>query len=329
MKTRWGILSTAKIGVEKVIPAIQEANNCEVVAVSSRDAKKAEKTAKKLGIPNSYGSYEELLADENIDIVYNPMPNHLHVPYTIKALEAGKHVLCEKPIALDTAGAVSLVEEAAKYPGLKVMEAFMYRFHPQWIKTKQLVDEGAIGEVRTIQSFFSYYNDDPENIRNQADIGGGALMDIGCYCISIPRFILGDEPKRVLGLVDRDPVMKTDRLTSGVLDFANGVSSTFTCSTQLCPFQRVQIVGDKGRIEIDIPVNAPANGVARVLLFTADKTEQFKFDSIDQYTKQAEAFANAVLNDTVVPTPLMDAVNNMIVVDAFFESEAQNAWVEI
>lgn len=329
MKTRWGILSTANIGIEKVIPAIQKAENCEVVAISSRDAKKSEKVAKRLGIPNYYGSYEELLADESVDIIYNPMPNHLHISFTIKAMEAGKHVLCEKPIALNTAGAVSLLEEVAKYPALKVMEAFMYRFHPQWIKAKQLVDEGAIGKVVTIQSFFSFYNDDPEDIRNQVDIGGGALMDIGCYCVSIPRFILELEPRRVLGLIDRDPVMNIDRHASGVLDFGNGISSTFTCSTQLSPFQRIQIVGDKGRIEVDMPVNAPIDGVARILLFKADKTEQFIFDSVDQYTNQAEMFANSVLKDTAVPTPLTDAVNNMIVIDAFFESEAQKTWVEI
>ena len=235
MKIRWGILSTAKIGTQKVIPAIQQAKNCEVTAIGSRKLDTARKAASELGIEKAYGSYEALLADADIDAVYNPLPNHLHVEWTIKALAAGKHVLCEKPIGLTTSEAVLLKETAANYPHLKVMEAFMYRFHPQWVKVKQLVDEGAIGEVKTVQSFFSYFNADPGNIRNQPDIGGGALMDIGCYCIQFPRFLFGAEPEKVVGLVDRDPAMKTDRITSAMLDFGNGLSSQFTCSTQLQP----------------------------------------------------------------------------------------------
>lgn len=327
MKIRWGILSTAKIGMLKVTPAIQKAYNCEVLAIASRNQAGAEKAAKQLGIPKAYGTYEALLSDPNIDVIYNPLPNHLHVYWTIKALEAGKHVLCEKPIGLNTNEALKLKEAIDQFPELKVMEAFMYRFHPQWKKAKALVDEGIIGAVKTVQSFFSYYNIDPENIRNKADIGGGALMDIGCYCISFPRFIFGKEPQRVVSLIDRDPVMKTDRISSGMLDFGLGTSSVFTCSTQLMPFQRAQILGTKGRIEIEIPVNALPDATTRIVLFTQEKTEEITFDATDQYTVQAEAFANAVLNNLNVPTPISDAINNMQVIDAVVESGRRKEWV--
>jgi predicted dehydrogenase len=327
MKTRWGILSTAKIGTAKVIPAIQNAENCEVVAISSRSLEQAKAAAEELGIAKAYGSYEELLSDPDIDIIYNPLPNHLHVPYTIKALEAGKHVLCEKPIALNTEEALSLIEATKKYPLLKVMEAFMYRFHPQWQKIKQLVDEGAIGEVKTIHSVFSYFNNNPDNIRNMADIGGGALMDIGCYCISFPRFIFGKEPARVVGLIDRDPLMKVDRITSGMLDFSNGQSATFTCSTQLMFGQYAEISGTTGRIEVVIPVNAPNDHPTKITLITNEGSKDFLFDTVDQYTIQAEKFADAIINNLPVPTPLSDAIGNVRVIDAIFESAKDGKWV--
>ena len=327
MKLRWGILSTANIGIQKVIPAIQKAHNCEVVAISSRNIQLAKNAASNLGIEKAYGSYEEMLADPDIDAIYNPLPNHLHVAYSIKALEAGKHVLCEKPIGLNTEEAIFLQNESKKYPNLKLMEAFMYRFHPQWKAVKQWVDEGKIGEVKTIQSFFSYYNDDPKNIRNQDDIGGGALMDIGCYCIQFPRFIFGKEPQRIIGLVDRDPVMKTDRITSGMLDFGHGISSSFTCSTQLQPFQRAQIIGTLGRIEVEIPVNAPADKETKVTVFLGDKPNVHLFGPADQYTVQAEEFAMSVLDGSQIPTPFSDAIANMKIIDAIFESEKDQKWI--
>jgi predicted dehydrogenase len=329
MKLRWGILSTAKIGTEKVIPAIQKAANCEVVAIASRSEEAAKNAAGLLGIPKAYGSYEALLSDPDIDAIYNPLPNHLHVPWTIKALEAGKHVLCEKPLALDAEEAASLLAEAKKYPNLKVMEAFMYRFHPQWKKVKELVKQETIGEVKAIQSYFSYFNNDPQNIRNQSGIGGGALMDIGCYCIQFPRFILETEPLRVMALIDRDPQMKIDRTTTAMLDFGNGVSSSFTCSTQMQSFQRAQIVGTKGRIEIEIPVNAPPERLLKVSLFTHDLSSEMFIGPADQYTLQAQEFANSVLENKPVPTPLEDAHANMKVIDALFNSEKQGAWLNL
>ncbi|MCH2267599.1 MAG: Gfo/Idh/MocA family oxidoreductase, partial [SAR324 cluster bacterium] len=257
--------------------------------------------------------------------VYIPLPNHLHVPWSIKALKAGKHVLCEKPIGLKTAEAEDLLKEAQKYPELKVMEAFMYRHHPQWQRAKQLVTEGKIGDLRTIHSFFSYYNADPGNIRNMANIGGGGLMDIGCYCISLARFIFGSEPQRVLGKLEYDPKFKTDRLCSGILDFGEG-SSTFTCSTQLTPYQRVNIYGTEGRIEIDIPFNAPPDVPCRMRLQSGDRLDEIVFEICDQYTIQGDLFSLAVLNDTEVPTPLEDAIANMKVLDAVIHSSDCGSW---
>ncbi len=326
-KIKWGILSTAKIGVQKVIPALQKGHFCEVTAIASRSIEKANMTADQLGIVKRYASYEELLLDPDIDAIYNPLPNHLHVYWTMKALEAGKHVLCEKPIGLNADGARALVEAVKKYPEMKVMEAFMYRFHPQWEKTIGLIQSGEIGQVRMVQSFFSYYNTDPENIRNKADIGGGALMDIGCYCVSFPRFIFDEEPVKVLGQMDFDPLMKTDRLSSGMLQFSSGKSATFTCSTQLMPFQQANIFGDQGHIQIDIPVNAPPNESTRITLRTQEKTESFIFAPVDQYTLQGDAFAHAILRNEPVPTPLSDAVGNMVAMDGIVASAKNNQWI--
>jgi predicted dehydrogenase len=325
-KVRWGILSTAKIGVEKVIPAMQLGEYCEVTAIASRNLDKAQAAARQLGIPKAYGSYEALLADPDIDAIYNPLPNHLHVPWSLKAMEAGKHVLCEKPIGLTSAEAQELLDAARRRPELKVMEAFMYRQHPQWQRAQRLVTEGKIGELRTIQSFFSYYNVDPGNIRNMAEIGGGALMDIGCYCISLSRFIFGAEPRRVLGIVEYDPHFKIDRLASGILDFGRR-TSTFTCSTQLTPYQRVNIYGTEGRVEIEIPFNAPPDRPCKMWHQHGSEIDEIVLDICDQYTIQGDRFSQAVLNDSDVPTPLEDAVANMKAIEALIRSAESGTWV--
>ncbi|MBS1789364.1 MAG: Gfo/Idh/MocA family oxidoreductase [Acidobacteria bacterium] len=325
-KVRWGVLSTSKFAQNKIIPAVKHCQHAEITAIASRDLSKAQEEAARFGFAKAYGSYEELLADPEIDAIYNPMPNHLHVPWSIKALEAGKHVLCEKPIGLSSAEGQQLVDAAKQHPKLKVMEAFMYRLHPQWQRAKQMVDEGKIGQLRTIQSFFSYFNTDPTNIRNKADIGGGALMDIGCYNISLSRLIFGAEPKRVLGLAEFDPQFQTDRLSSSILDFGRG-TSTFTCSTQLSPYQRAIIFGTEGHIEIEIPFNAPPDKLTRIWHQHNGKVEEITFDVCDQYTIQFDSFSLAVLNDTAVPTPLEDAVANMKVIEAVFESSKSGEWV--
>src|SRR5712672_2061005 len=240
-KVRWGVLSTAGIGMKKVLPALQKGEWVELSAIASRDLHKAEEAARTLGIPKAYGSYEELLADPRIEAIYNPLPNQLHVPWSIKAAEAGKHVLCEKPISMTVAEARSLLAVQER-TGVIIGEAFMVRTHPQWLRTRELIASGRIGSLRSIQGFFSYTNVNPANIRNIPEYGGGGLMDIGCYPINISRFLFGEEPVRVMGLIERDPEMKTDRLTSAILHFPSG-QSIFTCSTQLVPYQRVNVFG--------------------------------------------------------------------------------------
>jgi predicted dehydrogenase len=334
-KIRWGVLSTANIGLKKVIPGMQRGEYTSIVAIASRDRTKAREAAARLGIATAYGSYEELLADPNIDAIYNPLPNHLHVPWTIQAAEADKHVLCEKPISLTVAEASALLAVRAR-TGVKIGEAFMIDCHPQWIRLRALLAEGRIGELRSVAGFFSYYNVDPGNIRNRADVGGGALMDIGCYMIHASRYAFRQEPARVLGLVDRDPRMKTDRLTSAILDFPAtgaflGGQSIFTCSTQLAPYQRVHFIGTKGRIELEIPVNAPNDRPTR--LFVDSGSDLFgggiateTFPVCDQYTLQGDAFSRAILDDAEVPVPLEDAIRNMAVIEAIFRSADTGQW---
>jgi predicted dehydrogenase len=327
-KVRWGIMSTAKIGLEKVIPAMQKSDFCDVQAVASRELTRAREAARRFGISRSCGSYEELLDDADIEAVYIPLPNHLHVEWSIKALEAGKHVLCEKPLGLNAANARTLQAVAEKHPHLKIMEGFMYRHHPQWQRAKLLVDRGKIGELRAIQSFFAYYNVAPDNIRNRADAGGGGLMDIGCYPISLARFLFEAEPLRVCGVMELDPVFQTDRQASGIMVFGAG-TATFTCGTQLAPYQRVNILGTDGRIEIEIPFNTPPDQPCRMWYQSGVRIEEIQLEVCDQYTIQGDLFAKAVLDDSEVPTPLADAVANMQVIDALVLSARSGTWVSI
>lgn len=327
-KVRWGVLSTAAIGLNKVIPAMQRAEHCAIVAIASRDLARAKSAAEKMGIPKAFGSYEALLADPQIEAIYNPLPNHLHVSWSIRALEAGKHVLCEKPIGLSAAEGQQLVDAAHRYPTLKVMEAFMYRHHPQWQRVRSIVREGGIGTLRTIHAFFSYFNEDPINIRNQPEIGGGALFDIGCYPISVSRFLFERQPNRVSAIADIDPRFKTDRLTSAILDFQTG-SASFTCSTQLDPFQRVNICGTLGRIEVEIPFNAPPDRPTRIWHHARGNVEEIVFPVCDQYGIQGVVFSAAVRNGTPMPTPIEDAVSNMRVIEAVVESQKCGGWTSV
>ena len=312
---RWGVLSTAAIGRRKVIPGIQKAERCEVVAIASRDADLAKRAAAELAIPTAHGSYEALLADPDVDAVYLPLPNHLHAAWAIAAAEAGKHVLCEKPLALTAHDAERMIDAAEK-AGVHLMEAFMYRLHPSWIAVRELVAGGRIGDLVAVQSWFSYYNDDPANIRNIADVGGGALYDIGCYCVNLSRMLFGNEPIRVEAAITRDPRNGTDVLTSGLLEFAAGVAS-FTCSTRAESDQQVHILGTAGRISVGIPFNIPPDRPTEIMLFAggdppvAPNREAFTFAAADPYAVQAERFAAAVLDGEPTPIDPRDAVGNL------------------
>ncbi len=328
-KVKWGVLGVAKIAVEKVIPAMQQGEASHIAAIASRDPGKARAAADKLGIERTFGSYEELLADPEIEAVYNPLPNELHVPWTLRALAAGKHVLCEKPIALDAEEAGALIE-ARDRSGKLVAEAFMVRFHPQWRRAKELAATGAVGDLRAIQTFFSYRLLDPENVRNRPP-GGGGLYDIGCYAILSARHIFGAEPTRVVATIDHDPNFRTDRLAGAILEFPGGRHSTFTIGTQMSAHQRVTIVGEAGRIEIMIPFNAPPDRPTEIAIDTgADlfgggrRVEQFPV--CDQYTLQGDAFSRAIINATPLEFPIEDAIRNMRVIDALFRSAKSGTW---
>jgi len=332
MKVRWGIMSVAAIAVKKVIPAMLRGTEVEIVAIASRDAAKAAEAAKALGIPRSYGSYEELLRDPDVQVIYNPLPNHMHLEWTARAAEAGKHVLSEKPLTMTVEEARQMLA-ARDRTGVKIGEAFMVRTHPQWLRAKEVVQSGEIGEVRSIMGFFSYSNRDPKNIRNIAEYGGGGLMDIGCYPIFTSRFIFGETPKRVAAIMEFDPEMHTDRLTSAILDYPSG-QAIFTCSTQLVPYQRMQIFGTKGRIEIEIPFNAPPDRPTR--LWVDDGRDLFgsgirmeQFDTVDQYTIQGDVFSRAVRGEAEIPVPLESALANMQVIEAVSKAARSGRWENV
>lgn len=328
---RWGILSTAKIGRVKVVPGMMKSPLCDVVAVASRNEASAQDMATELGIAKAYGSYEALFADPEIEAIYNPLPNHLHVPMTLAAAAAGKHVLCEKPIAI-TAGEAEQLGQAASQ--VMIAEAFMVRHHPQWQRAREVIRTGEIGELRSIQIIFSYFNVDPGNIRNKADIGGGGLLDIGCYAVVAGRYFFDLEPLRVVTLMDRDPAFGVDRTTSALMDFGAGRQMTFTVSTQSVPYQRLQILGTRGRIEIEIPFNAPPDQPTR--LFVDDgsahgnrSARAIEFPEVDQYGLQGEAFSRAIRGDEPLAYGLEDAILNMRVLDALRRSESSSAWERV
>lgn len=313
-KIRVGILSTAKIGRVYVIPAMQKSDKVAVTAIASRKLDRAKDTAKKLGIARAYGSYEELLADSDLDAVYIPLPNHMHVEWSIKSLEAGKHVLCEKPIGMDANDARKLKDTSEKYPDLKVMEAFMYRHHPRWKRVVEIVRSGELGNIKSVHSFFSYYNDDPENYRNSAEMGGGGLMDVGCYSISVARLIFDREPDQVTGYSEYDPDFGVDRLTSGLMSFGSG-TSVFTCSTQCHKDQYVKIYGTQGKLELDWPFNPDFTKETVLNITIGDKVREELFEPCNHFTIQADEFAKAIQTNAPVPISLGDSIGNMKVID--------------
>jgi predicted dehydrogenase len=321
---RWGVLSTASIGVRRVIPALAAADGCAVTAIASRERSRAEAVASTFGIERAYGSYEALLDDPEIDALYNPLPNHLHGEWTLRAAKAGKHVLCEKPLAMDAREARAMVDGCAS-AGVRLMEAFMYRLHPQWATVRDIVASGRIGDVLAVQTFYAYRNVDPANIRNIAAYGGGALMDIGCYAINSSRMLFGAEPDRVEALMRRDPSFATDVVTSAVLGFGDR-QAAFTVSTQVEPDQRVHVSGTEGRLLVEIPFNIPPDRPTRLLVTAggdppvAPNTEVMEIPPADQYRIQGEVFARAVVEGAEMPIPPEDSVANMRVIDAVFDA---------
>ncbi len=324
----WGILGTAKIAVEQVIPAIQGSRRGRVVAIASRSRERAVQAAGRFDVARACDSYEGLLTDPQVDAIYNPLPNHLHVPWSIRALEAGKHVLCEKPLAPTAAEAQMLVEAGRRHPRLKLMEGFMYRHHPQWLAAQRLVQEGRIGELRAVQTAFFYFDRDPASICNQAQLGGGAMLDIGCYPVSLSRWLFDSEPRAVTAQVERDPQFQVDRLVSGLMTFGTGQAS-FVVSTQLAPYQHVQILGTSGRIEIEIPFNAPSDRPTRIWHQTDAGLHEISFPACNQYGLQSDLFAAAILDSQPVPTPIEDGLVNMQVIEALLRAGRTGHWERV
>lgn len=327
-KVKWGILSTATIAVEQMLPALVESSYCEVHAIASRTAKKARRIADQFQIPNSYSRYQDLLDDKEIEIIYIPLPNHLHVKWAIKALQAGKHVLLEKPIAMSSVEAAQLLEEAKKHPQLKIMEAFMYKFHPQWIRVKNMLEHGAIGELKMIQSSFSFFDDDPKSIVNKKEFGGGSLMDIGCYPISISRYLFNSEPIKVAASITYDPNSEVDIVASGILEFEKG-TSTFFSAIQMADSQQVSLCGTAGSILFEMPFNPPKDKETRIWFTKDDVTQEIVFEACNQYAIQADVFALSVRDNRAVPVPLEDGIKNMQVIEKLRESHALGKHIDV
>lgn len=319
-KIQWGILSTATIAVEQVIPAIQQSKCGKVLAIASRSPEKAKNVAMEFDIPKYHENYDALLADPEVEAIYIPLPNHLHVEWAIKALRAGKHVLVEKPIALNVKEAQELADEAKRHPELKVMEAYMYKFHPQWIQVRKMLKDGIIGQLEMIQSSFSFFDDNPNSIINVKEYGGGSLMDVGCYPVSISRYLFDAEPVRVLSSQECHPDFGVDITTSGILEFEKG-RTIFFSSIQLMEHQEVKLFGAKGKIEFEVPFNPPYDQSVTVKVITEDGTEVVVFEPCNQYGLQTDAFSKAIIEDTEVPVSLEDAVNNMKVIQLINECD--------
>lgn len=329
---KWGVLSTAKIGIEKVIPAMQQSEICDIAAIASRDRSKARAAASDLGIAKAYDTYEALIADPDIEAIYNPLPNHLHVPWSAKAAEAGKHVLCEKPVALTAAEAATLID-ARDRTGVLIQEAFMVRHHPQWRRARDLLRSGRIGKLRAVQGCFTYNNPDPANIRNQADIGGGGLYDIGSYPMTVSRFLFESEPERVVSMIERDPDFGTDRLTSALLAFPEGHAS-FTVATQVSRFQALHALGTEGWLRLELPFVMEPDRPCRLFIGDGDfpgplPSETETFDPVDQYTCQGNDFSHAIRSGEPLEFPLENAVANMRIIDAVFRSAETGAWESV
>lgn len=323
-KLAWGILSTANIGIKRVIPAILSSDQGRIAAIASRSREKAAATAARFGIEKSHGSYQALIDDPDIEAIYNPLPNHLHVEWTVKALEAGKHVLCEKPIGLN-AGEARAIVAARDRSGKRVIEAFMVRHHPQWQRVRVLINSGRIGRVGAVQSAFLFTMLDPHNVRNQADIGGGALYDVGCYPIVTARYVFNAEPSRAIALIDRDPELRVDRVSSALLAFPGG-QLVFTSALQLSSYQKVVVLGTAGRIEIDVPFTPMKDHACRISIAGESGTEVEEFAPVDQYRLQCDTAVRVFRGEVEQEFPIEDAIANMRVIDALYRSSESGRW---
>ncbi len=329
-KVKWGILSTASIAQRRVIPAMKDCERAEIVAIASRSPENAQRVANTFSLPKAYGSYEELISDPEVEAIYNPLPNHLHAEWSIRAASRGKHILCEKPLSRNVAEARRVLEARDDYH-VKIGEAFMVRTHPQWLRTRELVRSGRIGKLRSALGYFSYFNVDPEEINNKLDLAGGALMDVGCYPIKTSRFVFGEEPVRVMGCVERDPSFGTDRLTSAILEYPTG-QCIFAVSTQIAYYQKMMFFGSAGRIDVEVPFNPPTDKPSRI--FIDDGRELYdggsqvveSFPLCNQFTIQADLFSAAIRDNTEVPNPLEDSICNMAVIEAIFRSAKSGSW---
>ncbi|CAN7319044.1 Gfo/Idh/MocA family oxidoreductase [Rhizobium sp. LjRoot98] len=323
---RFGILSTAKIGRELVVPAIQDAENCVVTAIASRDLSKAREMADRFSVPHAFGSYEDMLASDLIDAVYIPLPTSQHVEWTIKAANAGKHVLCEKPIALKASEIDALIEARDRNKVL-VSEAYMVTYSPVWRKVRSLLSEGAIGKLRHVQGAFTYYNRDAGNMRNKPELGGGGLPDIGVYPTISTRFVTGKEPLRVQANTDRDPEFGTDIYSSVRADFGD-FELSFYISTQLAARQIMVFHGDKGFIEVKSPFNADRYGAEELELTNQNHSQSqlFRFQDARQYKLEAEAFSRAAKGEKEEVVTLESSVNNQKLIDAIYRASEKDGW---
>ncbi|MDR2144687.1 MAG: Gfo/Idh/MocA family oxidoreductase [Treponema sp.] len=324
-KLRLGVLGCSAHYALRIAVPLKTAALVEPYGIASRDAAKAKKYAETWNFAKSYGSYEALLNDPDIDFVYCPLPNHLHVEYIKKAADAGKPILCEKPVGLNAAQAAEAAEYCQK-KNVPVMEAFMYRFHPQWTRSAEIVKSGELGTVMGTSGVFSYDNRNPQDIRNQAGIGGGGLLDIGCYCVSTARFLMEGEPERVVCNLIRDQTFKTDIFASGLLDFGDGRNSIFTVGTQIFPYQRVTAFGTAGTLSVEVPFNMYGDYPGHVTVITGIGERLVATEIADQYRIEFDSFAAAVINKAPVPVPITDGIANMAALDALFASAASGKW---
>lgn len=323
-KIRFGVLGVSNHFYKRIALPLNETDNCEVYAIASREVSKAKVAGEEFGIPVSDLNYEELINHDEVDAIYIPQPNHLHAEWTIKALEAGKPVLCEKPLAMDAQEANQMAD-VSKRLNIPLMEGFMYRFHPLWQHIRNLIRTNQIGQINSVHTIFTYNNPSSSNIRNIKEFGGGALMDIGCYAISVPRFLFGSEPDKVMATMEEHPEFGTDMHTTALMQFGSANASFFV-STASEPFQKVEIIGTAGTITVHVPFNTYVDTPSTITVSTGQGAREVEFPICDPYGLMFDAFSSALIDQKPVPVPIEDAINNMKVIDAVVKSAKSGKW---